>query len=102
MDATVSWEFAMKNPFEGSTTLEGVIVATGVGPTVLALELGVMVVEKETFPAKSMKVLTVIVETAGWPANTVTLLGLAERWKSGVQYGTFHAVSGCSSHPEKL
>jgi len=102
VDATVSWEFAMKNPFEGSTTLEGVIVATGVGPTLLTLELGDMAVEKETFPAKSMKVLTVIVEVPGWPAKTVMLLGLAERWKSGAQYGTFHAVSGCSSHPEKL
>ncbi len=90
----------MKNPFDGRATLEGVIVATGVGPTML--ELGDMVVEKDTFPEKRLKVLTVIVETPGWPAKTVRLLVLAERWKSGAQYGTFHAVSGCSSHPEKL
>ena len=67
----------MKNPFDGRATLEGVIVATGVGPTLLALELGDMVAEKDTFPAKSMKVLTVIAEVAGWPAKTVMLLGLA-------------------------
>jgi hypothetical protein len=79
VDVTVSWEFAMKNPFEGSTTLDGVIVATGVGPTVLALELGEIVVEKETFPEKSMNVLTVIMEVAGWPAKTVMLVGLAVR-----------------------
>ena len=63
MDATASWEFAMKNPFEGSTTLEGVIVATGVDPVVL--EVADIVVEKDTLPEKSMKVLTVIVELAG-------------------------------------
>ena len=62
MDATVSWEFAMKNPFEGSTTLEGVIVATGVDPVVL--EVADIVVEKDTVPEKSMKVLTVMVELA--------------------------------------
>ena len=78
MDVTVSWEFAMKNPFDGSTTLDGVIVATGVGPT-LALELDDNVVEKETFPEKSMNVLTVIVEVAGWPAKTVMLVGSAVR-----------------------
>ena len=92
----------MKNPFDGRATLEGVIVATGVGPTMLELELGDIVVEKDTFPEKRLKVLTVIVETPGWPAKTVMLIGLAERWKSGAQYGTFHAVRGCSSHPEKL
>ena len=92
----------MKNPCNGSATLDGVIVATGVGPIILALELGNTVVEKDTVPENRLKVLTVIVETAGWPANTVTLLRLAERWKSGAQYGTFQAVSGCSSHPEKL
>ena len=102
MDVTVSWEFAMKSPFDGSRTLDGVIVATGVGPTLLALELGDTVVEKDTFPVKRLNVSRVILETAGWPAKTVILLGLAERWKSGAQYGTFHAVSGCSSHPEKL
>jgi hypothetical protein len=102
LDATVSWEFAMKNPFDGSTTLDGVIVATGIGPTMVELELGDIVVEKDTFPVKSMKVLTVIVDVAGWPAKTVMLLGLAVKWKSGAQYGTLHAVSGCSSHPEKL
>ena len=62
MDATASWEFAMKNPFEGSTTLEGVIVATGVDPVVL--EVADIVVEKDTVPEKSMKVLTVMVELA--------------------------------------
>src|SRR6266568_4012496 len=69
----------MKNPFDGRATLEGVIVATGVGPTMLELELGDMVVEKDTFPEKRLKVLTVIVETPGWPAKTVRLLVLAER-----------------------
>jgi len=92
----------MKNPFDGSTTLEGVIVAIGVGPTLLELELGDTAVEKDTLPEKSMKVLTVMVELAGWPASTPMLLELALRWKSGAQYGTFHAVRGCSSHPEKL
>ena len=52
----------MKNPFDGSTTLEGVIVAVGVEPVVL--EVADIVVEKDTVPEKSMKVLTVIVELA--------------------------------------
>jgi len=70
----------MKNPFDGSRTLDGVIVATGVGPILLALELGDTVVEKDTFPVKRLNVLTVIVEMAGWPAKTVRLLRLALRW----------------------
>jgi hypothetical protein len=61
---TVSVEYAMKNPFDGSTTLEGVIVAVGVGPTVLELEVRDTAVEKDTLPVKRLKVFTVIVELA--------------------------------------
>jgi hypothetical protein len=54
----------MKNPFDGSTTLEGVIVAVGIGPIVLELETGDTVVEKDTLPEKRLNVFTVIVELA--------------------------------------
>lgn len=57
-------EYAIKNPFDGSTTLEGAIVAVGIGPIVLELETGDTVVEKDTLPEKRLKVLTVIVELA--------------------------------------
>jgi len=73
----------MNSPFVGTTTLVGVIVAVGCGPTVM--EVDDIAVEKDTLPEKSMKVLTVMVELADRPARTARLLGLALRLKLGDQ-----------------
>jgi hypothetical protein len=95
---TVSLEFAI--PPDGTRTLDGVIIAVGADPTVA--EVGVMVVENETFPEKRLNVLTVTVELADWLASTLRPLGLALRSKSDGVFEILHAVSGCSSQPEKL
>jgi hypothetical protein len=78
----------------------GVIVALGICP--LAEIHGVIVTESETLPEKRLNVLTEIVEAADSPVITGRGLGFAESEKSEEVLESRQAVSGCSSHPEKL
>ena len=95
---TVSMELAI--PPGETRTLEGVMVAVGMDPVVL--EVGESVVENETLPEKRLNVLTMMVELDDWLVRTLRLLGLALRPKSDGVFESLHAVSGCSSQPEKL
>jgi hypothetical protein len=81
-------------------TLEGVMVTFGVCPR--AEVHGVTVTENETLPENRLNVLTVIVEAADNPVITGRRLGFADSAKSEEVLESRQAVSGCSSHPEKL
>lgn len=95
-------KFSLEDPIppDGIRILDGVIVAVGAGPT--APVEGEMLVEKETFPEKRLYVLTVTVEVADWPPTRARLLGLALNAQSEGVFEILHAVSECSSQPEKL
>lgn len=63
---------------------------------------GVTVADRGSGPENRLEVFIVTVAFTALPGRVVTDFGLALSEKPGDTPCSLHAVSGCSSHPEKL